>query len=139
MPGAKPEEYIAPRWAPPGQEPTKEMVAADGLMRAALSTAGISKEIGASILAESDRVANHYTALSPGEREVYTKTEMKKLAKIHKEALPQKLALARQLIAEVEEKHPGTKALLESSGAGSSALVVNLVIGHAERLAARRR
>jgi hypothetical protein len=53
-------------------------------------------------------------------------------------AAPQKLALAQQLIRELEAKSPGVANFLEATGAGNAATIVVQVAEHASRLAARR-
>jgi hypothetical protein len=76
--------------------------------------------------------------MTPETRELWARGQREAIDKMLGAAAPRKLALAQQLIQELEGKRPGVVAFLEASGAGNAASVVVQVAEHATRLAARR-
>lgn len=67
----------------------------------------------------------------------YAATEKQKLERAWGDKFKHKLGLAQQLVSELAHKHHGITRVLSDSGAGSSAVVLNLLAGQAEVLIQR--
>lgn len=106
--------------------------------RAALETAGFTKEIGGYLAKEIASVQKEWTGLDDTGQELYRRTQMAQLERMWNEKAPEKIALAQQLVRELEAKHPGVMDLLDMTGAANSATVIAQVVAHAERLLAKR-
>src|SRR5262249_54205456 len=110
------------------------------LMRNAMSTAGIPAEIGASLMNEGQRVAERvgYAKMTVEQQSAFAETEKAKLVKLWGDGASAKFALARQLLNELDAKHPGIRDLADRSGITSSAMGVSLLVQQAERLTRRK-
>ncbi|MCA3247875.1 MAG: hypothetical protein ING19_01460 [Azospirillum sp.] len=138
FPPARPEQYEMPAFAEPGEEYGAAHVEADKLARGWLSEARFPREIGSHIAKEAARVAGLVKSMTPETRELWAQGQKESVEKMLGPAAPKKLALAQQLIRELEAKNPGVVNFLEATGAGNSAAIVVQVAEHAARLAARR-
>jgi len=138
FPPAKPMEFEIPSFAPDDAPLTPEMIEFDGRARGWLSTAGFTAGIGSAIAKEIAQVADAWEKMNPTERELWDRGEQAKLDGMWGDQKPAKMELARQLIRELEAKSPGVVELLETTGAGNSAMVAAQLALHAERLAAKR-
>ncbi len=107
-------------------------------IRGALETAGVTKEIGSFIANEAARGQAEWEKLDDTGQQLHRQKTMVALEKRYGEKTPEKIELARQLIREVNAKHPGIMELLDHTGASNSAVIIGQVIEHAERLLAKR-
>jgi hypothetical protein len=143
FPPAKPEEYEMPPLVQGEGEYTKDAAAFDQKTRGWLASGRFPKEIGSAVA----RAANEAAALhlkpdgsprmSPAEAEIWRRGEYAKLERMWGSETKAKIALARQLVAEVNERSPGLIDYLEITGAGNSSMVIAQIAMQAERLAAR--
>jgi len=141
FPPAQPTEFVFPSYGAPGQDVTMTpaMRAFDTEARAALSYARFPRELGSTFAKEADRAASEYANLSPAERELHYRGQVKILQDTWKgDAYTNNLAMAKQLFLEMAEKFPRLGKALIESGAGSSARVIALLHQQAERLSRRQ-
>jgi hypothetical protein len=131
--GAKPHEYQMPGR---GDYDPKQREA-DLRIRNWLSAAKFPREHGSSLATEASRVLKQHAELSDGEKEIFKRTEAVKLEKLWGPDFGKRVALARQLLTELDAKQPGILDFIDRSGLGNSAMIINLVYAQAERLAAR--
>jgi hypothetical protein len=132
FPAAKPEDYrIA--YGEAGQEPTMtpESKAFGQSARTWMSTAGMPKNIGDSLVNQIGRVVQQTQHMSASQLEQYGYAEFAKLEKVHGPALEERLSDAARMVHDLDFKTPGLKHLLRSKGIGDNALVVNLLLAHA--------
>ena len=140
LPPAKAEDF-ALRMYPPGTEPPvvpQEVRAFESTARGWLVDAGFPRENGNALIGTIEKAAQTTKAMTPDQLESYRQTELLKMQRIHGEKLPERLALADDMIDELEQQRPGLKNLLGSIGVGKTAMVWNLLIQHAEIYHARR-
>ena len=141
FPPAQPTEFVFPSYGAPGQDVTMTpaMRAFDTEARAALSYARFPRELGSTFAKEADRAASEYANLSPAERELHYRGQVKILQDTWKgDAYTNNLAMANQLFREMAEEFPRLGKALIESGAGSSARVIALLHQQAERLSRRQ-
>lgn len=105
-----------------------------GAVREALHFGQFPKDVGSAVAQEADRVINRLGQMDGESRARYRQTEQEALKGIWGANAAQNIALARQLAEELSERYPAIEAVLEA-GAGDSAMVINLIFGHAQRLA----
>lgn len=110
--------------------------AADAIVRNWLSAAGFSVSNGSYLAEQLDKAGRQFDAMDPVQQEIYARTERELLFRALGPTAEQRLALARQLVNELDERQPGLKALLDM-GPGHSANVVMVFVAQAEILAAR--
>jgi hypothetical protein len=134
---AKPEQFVLPPLVGPNEPFDKNAQAMDRRLRTWLSTAGLTKEIGSSLVAEVARTEMAYEAMNPAQRKSWEQGQRGNLARIWGADTDKKISGARQLVNEIEEKAPGFKRFLDVTGGGSSASVIAQLAMHAQRLAAR--
>ncbi len=115
-----------------------EAVALDKAARGWLHDAGFDRSRGSSLLREIDRVAQQHQGMSDAQKQLYQMGERQKLERAWGNEFPAKLALARQLVEELQQKRPGVVEALEA-GPGNSALVLSLIAAQAEILYNRPR
>jgi hypothetical protein len=132
---AKPHEYQMPGH---GDYDPKQR-AADMQIRTWLSTAKFPRDIGSSLAAEASRVLQQHAGMNETEKELFKRTEAVKLENLLGSKFGERVALARQLLTELDATPQGKGILdwVDQSGLGNSAMVINLVAAQAERLAAR--
>ena len=135
----KPEAFVI-RYGEPGQEPTMtpELKQFDASARTWLSTAGMPREFGNSLVSAITRVAQHTKAMTPDQLETYGVNEFQKLQRAHGPRLEERLHAAARMIHALDLKQRGLKNLLKSKGIGDSAMVVNMLIQHAQIYHARQ-
>jgi hypothetical protein len=138
FPPARPVDYDMPRFAEDGAEYGTKEFEADTLARSWLADARFPRELGSFVAKESAKTAALLKTMSPELRELWARGQKETVERILGPAAPRKLALAQQLIRELEAKRPGVAHFLEASGAGNAAAIVVQVAEHATRLAARR-
>lgn len=138
FPPARPEQFEMPIMAEEGEDYGPQQFEADKLARSWLADGRFPREIGSHIAQEAARAAALVRSMTPETRELWARGQREAIDKMLGAAAPRKLALAQQLIQELEGKRPGVVAFLEASGAGNAASVVVQVAEHATRLAARR-
>jgi hypothetical protein len=138
FPPARPVDYDMPLFAENGAEYGAAEFEADTLARSWLADARFPRELGSFVAKEAAKVAGLVKTMSPELRELWARGQKESVERILGPAAPRKLALAQQLIRELEAKRPGVAHFLEVSGAGNAAAIVVQVAEHATRLAARR-
>jgi len=140
FPAAKPEDYII-HYGIPGQEPemTKELKAFDTSARTWMSSAGLPRELGNSLVTTIAKVAQQTQRMTADQLETYGYAEFEKLQRAHGPTLEERLRDAGRMVHELDTQHPGLKNLLNSRGIGDSAMVANLLMGHAQIYHARKR
>jgi hypothetical protein len=138
FPPARPEQFDMPVIADEGEDYGPRQFEADKLARSWLADARLPREIGSHIAQEAARTAALLKTMTPETRELWARGQREMIDRTLGAAAPRKLALAHQLIQELEGKSPGVVAFLETSGAGNAASIVVQVAEHATRLAARR-
>ena len=72
------------------------------------------------------------------DREIWARTEFAQIERVWGDKTGEKLALARQLVLEIERKQPGLVDYLNATGAGDSAMVIMQLGNQAELLQAKR-
>jgi hypothetical protein len=132
---AEPHQYAMPALI---DEAGRYMAEADQQARAWLTGAQFPREVGSSVAQEVARVAAQYEGMGESARELWARSERATLERLWRGEFDRKIALARQLVGEVEAKAPGLKDLLERSGAGNSSMVIGLLAMQAERLSKAR-
>jgi len=139
FPGAKPEAYSI-RYGVPGQEPTMtpELKQFDTTARTWMSSAGMPRELGNSLVTQISRVTQQTQRMSPDQLESYGYAEFAKLEKAFGPTLEEKLHSAALMIHDLDLKQPGLKNLLRSKGIGDNALVASMLIQHASIYHARK-
>lgn len=137
-PPAAAKDYQMPPLVHPGTEYGAAEKAADAAGREWLAAGRWTREAGSSLANEVAKVATHLDNKTPAERQLYAQSERLKLEKIWGNHYPAKTAMARQLIQELDTKHPGLARLLDESGAGASAMIQAQLVAQAERLQMRR-
>jgi hypothetical protein len=139
FPPAKPTDYrIA--YGEAGREPASspELKAFDTNARTWMSTAGMPREIGNSLVTAIAKVAQQTKNMNADELDSYGHAEFAKLEKAHGPALEERLQAAAQMVHDLDLKTPGLKNLLKSRGIGDNAMVANLLISHAQIFHAKR-
>jgi hypothetical protein len=134
----KPEEFKLPSLAGPGEEHSPdEMVAHAETARGWLAAAELPASIGSALAEEVAQINTMYSGLDDGGVQLHAAGERAKLDRLWGDDAPRKIALARQLVRELETKKPGIVDLLSRTGAGNSSVVIAQLALHAERLLAR--
>jgi hypothetical protein len=139
-PDAKPGDYrIA--YGVPGQEAemTPEIKQFDETARTWMSTAGMPRDLGNSLVNQIAKVAQQTERMSPDELLQYGYSEYEKLQRVHGNKLDERLHSAAKMIDVLEQQRPGLKSLLKSQGLGDSAIVANMLIAHAPTFHAKQR
>ena len=137
LPPGKVGEFLIPHGAVQDASPQQEADAAR-YVSTWFELAQMPREIGTYLLDEMAVVAKRHQAMSEAERELYKREQTASLYKIWGDEGPRKLALAKQLLDEIDARQPGLAELLDETGAANSATVILQLASHAERLAARR-
>jgi hypothetical protein len=137
--GARPEEYRLPRLMEPGAQLTPEVVAFDKQAREWLAEAGLPREIGTFVATEVAKVAEATKDATEAQCTAYRMEQEGQLRRMWGSDFDRKVALARQLVAQVEAKRPGIVEYLEATRAGDCAAVVAQLALAAERLTARNK
>jgi hypothetical protein len=140
FPAAKPEDYRL-SYADPGQDPpemTPELKQFDQSARTWMSTAGFPRDVGNSLVNAIAKTAQLTKDMNADQLDQYGADEFVKLERAHGPALDDKLRAAGRMVEDLERKQPGLKQLLKSKGIGDSAMVANLLMGHAQVYHARR-
>jgi hypothetical protein len=139
FPPAKPEDYRI-QYYTPGQAPPvipKEVKEFDQHARSWLSGAGFPRDVGNSLVNAIARTAQLTKDMTPDQLQRYAFAEFAKLERAHGAALEERLQAAGRMVEALERKQPGLKQLLKSKGIGDSAMVANLLMGHAQIYHAR--
>src|SRR4029079_2649748 len=142
FPVARLDEFQINYAAGPGQDPpemTPELTAFDTNARTWMSSAGLPRELGNSLVNTIAKVAQQTQRMTPDQLETYGYTEFEKLQRAHGPALEEKLQAAAHMIHDLDQKTPGLKNLLRSKGIGDNAMVANMLIAHAQIYHARKR
>jgi hypothetical protein len=139
FPAAKENDYTI-RYGVPGQEPmmTPELKQFDANSRSWMSTAGMPKNIGDSLVTQIGRVMQETQHMSEAELEMYGAREYDKLERTHGTKLEERLQAAALMIDQLERTQPGLKNLLKSKGIGDNALVANMLMQHAQIFHAKK-
>jgi hypothetical protein len=136
FPAAKPHEFdLTGVW---GDTVDPNVQKADAQVRGYLTAARFPKAEGSALAQEVNKVSRELEHAAPAAREIYARNQEAALRRTWGDSYDKRLAIARQLVAELDARTPGLKALLDASGAGNSAMVINLLAGQAERLLMRR-
>ncbi len=134
FPPAKAHEYEIPRMSGPNDRLTSNEFKQVKEYQKILETAQFDSSLGSVFAAEVKKVSDTYQKMNPSERELWTRSEHVKMTNTFGPETSKKIELAQRLVEDVERKTPGLKAILDSSGASGSAMVMNLLASHAERL-----
>ena len=139
FPTAKESDYTI-RYGRPGEDvkETPELKQFDASARTWMATAGMPKEIGNRLVNAIAKVTATTQHMSADQLETYGHAEFEKLQRAHGPALEERLRDASRMVHELETQHPGLKNLLNSRGIGDSAMVANLLMGHAKIYHARK-
>jgi hypothetical protein len=134
---ARPEHYVFPK---PAGEMTPKDRQADMQLRNWLAGAKFPRDIGSTLAAEASRVLKQHAGMDETARELYKRNEAVQLERMWGSKFGERVALARQLLTELDATPQGKGILdfIDRSGLGNSAMVINLVFAQAERLAARQ-
>jgi hypothetical protein len=135
-PAADPSEFRLP---PLGDESmtTTELAEADTQARSWLHTARLPAAIGSSLAEEAARVAAQTANMDEATYALWKADQDRQLRAVWRDEYPQKMAMARKLVAEIDSKAKGLKDFLNDSAAGDSAMVAMLIGDHAHRLSLR--
>jgi hypothetical protein len=135
----KPEEFKLPPLDLPS---ATETVRVAETVRGWLSTAQLPADVGSSLAG----MVHNYVTKNPdyeNRSDVARQTEQivtrSRIEKHWKGDTAKNVALAVQLVNEIEAKRPGLKAFLEKTGAGNDPNLIIRLGEHAKRLAARAR
>lgn len=127
---AKSQDFTLPSL---GLDPdSSEFAQADGLFRGWLTDLRLDGNAGSSFASLVEERAKHWAGL-PRWDEARDATEAQ-LRGIYGTQYEQKVALANQLVGELEAKRPGLVAFLEHSGLQNDALVIYRLVSIAEDL-----
>jgi hypothetical protein len=139
FPPADPTAYTI-RYSRPGQDTpvTEEIKQFDANARTWMSSAGLPRELGNSLVNQIDRVSQHTATMTPEQLVVYGEREFVKLQNLYGAGLEDKLKSAALMIHELDQKKPGLKQLLRTGGIGDNALIVSQLIAQSERYHARK-
>jgi hypothetical protein len=96
-----------------------------------MSSAGLPRELGNTLVNTIAKVAQQTQRMTADQLESYGYAEFEKLQRAHGPALEERLRDAGRMVHELETQNPGLKNLLNSRGIGDSAMVANLLMGHA--------
>lgn len=133
-------EYRFPR-NDSGDAPTAQDMQADKLGRTWLMAGGFSANNGSTLVEEIEKVIPAYERLSETEQTIWRQQQEQLARQVLGEFgqdANQRIELAKRLVHEIDERHPGLKELLDETGAGSSAMVIKLFATQAEALARRQ-
>ena len=103
-----------------------------------MSTAGMPKNIGDSLVSTISKVAETTKGMTADQLDQYGYREYEKLQRVHGAKPDERLSQAAVMIDDLEQQRPGLKNLLKSRGIGDNALIVNMLIQHATIYHARR-
>lgn len=135
-------EYQFPRVeTDSGGFPTQQDMQKDILARNWLMAGGLSAGNGSAIAEEIARVGTAYEAMSEIDRTIWRQQQEQIARKILSEFgqdANKRIALAKQLVHEIDERYPGLKQFLDATGAGSSAMLIVKLAEQAEALARRQ-
>lgn len=137
FPPAKPVEFAIPPLTNDG-EYSKELQQLDSQVRGWLSDARFTKEMGSYVAEEFDRVAYQHQKMSESDKLLWARDQEKMLQGMWGNQANENILLAQTLIQELETKSPGLIEILESSGAGNSAMIIAQVFHQAQRLKLRQ-
>jgi hypothetical protein len=104
-----------------------------------MSSAGMPKELGNSLVSAIAKTTQQTQHMSEGDLEAYGHKEFEKLQRVHGEKLEERLGAAAAMVHALDQKSPGLKNLLKSKGIGDNALIVNMLIQHAQIYHARNK
>ena len=112
FPSAQPRDYTI-RYGGPGEDVpmTKELGDFDTSARTWMSTAGMPREIGNSLVSAIDKTTQATKHMTEGELEIYGHKEFEKLQRAHAEKLEERLHAAAVMIDQLEQTQPGLKTL----------------------------
>jgi hypothetical protein len=140
FPPAKESDYII-RYYTPGQEPPvmpKEVQAFDSKARGWMADAGLTRDLGNSLVTTLSKAIQQTHTMTDEQRESYKEQENEKLRTLFggQDKLDAALEPARQMIHELDQKRPGLKEFVRAHG--DHALFVAQLIQTA-RLYAKRK
>jgi hypothetical protein len=118
---------------------TPELKQFDQSARTWMSTAGLPRDVGNSLVSAIAKVAQQTQRMTADQLETYGYAEFAKLKKAHGAALEERLQAAGRMVEALDKKQPGLKTLLRSKGLGDNALIASMLIQQAERWHARQR
>lgn len=135
-------EYQFPRVeTDSGGFPTQQDMQHDILARNWLMSGGLSAGDGSMLAAEIVRVGTAYEKMSDVDRTIWQSQQEQLARKILSEFgqdANKRIELAKKLVHEIEDRHPGLREFLDVTGAGSSATLIVKLAEQAEALARRQ-
>jgi hypothetical protein len=139
FPPAKAEDYLI-RYSRPGQDTpmTAEIQQFDTAARTWMSSAGLPRELGNSLVNSIEKVVERTATMSAAQLDAYGQTEFQKLQQAYGPELEAKLNAAGRMVVELDAKTPGLKNLLKSLGIGDNAMVAKQLIEAGERYWTRK-
>jgi hypothetical protein len=138
FPPAKESDYTI-RYYTPGQEPPvmpTEVQAFDANARGWMADAGLSRELGNSLVTSLSKAIQHTHTMTVNERETYKDNENAKLDKLFGPDWHDQLEPAKRMIHELDQKRPGLKEFVRAHG--DNALFVAQLIQAARIYDARK-
>jgi hypothetical protein len=136
-PAADPGQYQLPQLGD-SSTPVGDLATADKEFRGWMHTARLPVAIGNAIAEEAARVAARLDGMSDVERELWGKEQRTQLAQVWGKDFESRMDLAKQLVAEVNEKTDGKlRDWLNETGVGDSALVAMWLGEHGYRISLR--
>lgn len=139
--------YLAEQGQPPAKSITEYQMPFDGdgphaaeadkWAREILLAGGFSPSNGSALASEIERAGAATERMTPVAREIWAREQHELVTKVLGANAAERIALARQLVSEIDARRPGLKRLLDHSGIGNSANVVYLFVQQAEMLARR--
>jgi hypothetical protein len=103
-----------------------------------LESIGPTAALGSDLAECFVKVDAHWNSLNESGRQLQIVDTRAQLAQRYGDQLPAKLLLAREMVMDLEKRHPGTVQFIIASGVGNDAGCIARLISQAERLALKR-
>lgn len=136
-PAARPQDFVMPKYSEDGKS-TPETQAFDTTARGWLTDVGFPKGVGEAVAAEANKCAENWVKLDASGRVLALNESKAALQRLFGNQYETKIAMARELVAKIDQGRPGLIQSLRLSGAGNSPFVITQIIHAAERAAAKR-
>lgn len=134
FPPAEAQEFDLPPLVDDSTPYTKETRQFDELRRQWLVDARFPKGIGESVMKHAHDSMENYNTLDDDAKELQKRVELERTREHFGDDADEMLALAAQLVEEIDKAHPGLIGFLEATGAGNNRFVVAQFALQAKRL-----
>ncbi len=132
---AAPNEFELPPMIGADEKWTPDAQKASDTARGWLSTAKLDRAMGSALAANAEQTFQHLKGMDETGRQLWAAGQRAQLDRMG--FTPERIALARSLVREIEAKSPGLEAFLVRTNVGNDARVVAQLVLHAERLNSR--